>query len=111
MKKQIEEVQQYFKEKLLSGEFETKTIGDHQMEVTVDGYCFSIWIGNFDLPHTRKPYESSMNTFMQLPEFSDAEGRKLHKIVAPMVKEYRATKGRQAKLKQLEELKKELGEI
>jgi hypothetical protein len=111
MKKQIEQVQQYFKEKLLAGEFETKEIREHQMEVTVDGYPFSIWIGNWNLPDTREPYESSMTKFMQLPEFSDSECRRLHGIVAPIVNEYRSTKGRQAKLKQLEELKKELGEI
>lgn len=49
MKQQIDEVCNYFKSKLVSGDFDVKDSQQHTVEVEVDGeYRFHIWTANLD---------------------------------------------------------------
>ena len=46
MKKQLEEMQRYFENKILAGEFKVIMIDMHTANITIDGLSFSIWISN-----------------------------------------------------------------
>ena len=52
----LETSRQYFKEKLLNGEFEVVEQGSHTIKLSVDGYIFQIWTGNMDIKESRKQY-------------------------------------------------------
>ena len=54
MKEKIKEIQDYFKDKILSEDFEVSEVSEHVTTLLVDGeYKFNIWTGNIDIPKTR----------------------------------------------------------
>jgi hypothetical protein len=81
MEKQIREVQQYFKDKILAKDFEIKKIGTYSLEIIIDNqYLFTIWIGNLLLiPEGVKLFTERYN-FMDVP-FTDEESKKLSKLI------------------------------
>ncbi len=89
MKAKIKEIQQYFKNKLLAGEFEVKKINEYYVDVVIDGeYPFVIWVGNmFNYPHTVKTWESG-NNLIKL-DFTKEDGLQLCSIIKPAVLKYR----------------------
>jgi len=46
MKKQLEEMQRYFENKILAGEFELITIDEYTARIKIEGSLFEIWIAN-----------------------------------------------------------------
>jgi len=70
MKKQLEEMQRYFENKILKGEFELITIDKHVAVITIDGLSFSIWISNGH--EYVETYQSDYNTIAI--EFNNKEG-------------------------------------
>lgn len=89
MKEKIAEVQSYFKNKLLTGEFEVIEITENYVNVVIDGeYPFSIWVGNmFDHPHTVKTWEFGKNLIAL--DFTKEDGLQLYSIIKPQVLQYR----------------------
>lgn len=105
MKKQIAEVQKYFKEKLLAGDFTVVKATYHDMDVKIDG----------EFPFTLKmigkgrgadiAYSFASKTFMKLPEFTPEEILRMGAHTSPMTKMKKAdTKKRiQEQIKNLQE--------
>lgn len=107
MEKQIREVQQYFKDKILAKDFEIKIVDAYTVRLSIDNcYSFIIWIGNWDLGETRKNYQSALS-FMDL-QFTDEESLQLHDILSPEVELYLKNDLIARKEKELEDLKKSL---
>jgi hypothetical protein len=71
MKKQITTIQKYFKDKLLSGEYEISILNsEHVIELTIDNeFKFTIWISNSGF----EQYISSYFNFIVLQEFTKEE--------------------------------------
>jgi hypothetical protein len=109
MKEQINKIRDYFTNKLLSGEFEVVSIMKHYIFVKVDGYQFCIWIGNMDYPTTCGQYHGyDVNSnFMDLG-ISPETATKLHDVFDPIIKENYQKVIYNQRMKQYEELKKEL---
>lgn len=102
----IEEIQDYFKAKILSGDFTVNTIDEYAAEITIDeSYDFAIWISNAS---TCQPYKRSQATFMYIPDFSEEEIAKCWSIMEPIVVDYNARELRTKKLEQYNKLKSEL---
>jgi len=107
MKTKIKEVHDYFKNKLLLGDFKIIKTEEHTMSVLIDNeYKFTIWIGNLHIPESRKLYDGMYN-FMNI-KFNVKESLKLNSIIKKPVKQFRETILYNQKLKELENLKKEL---
>lgn len=110
MKAKIKEVQDYFINKILSGEFITTKINEHTLSLLVDNtYRFEIWIANW--PINRKTYEKGVEPYFISLEFSDKQSIKLDKILQPHIQEWREKVDLVEKRKQLQRLKEELGEL
>ena len=79
MKKKIQEVQSYFKTKLLRGEFEIVNREAYTYIVSIDGeYEFTIWMKND--PVCRKLYKSADNNFMDI-NLTEEESILLHNLL------------------------------
>ena len=88
MQKQIKEIQDYFKQKILNNEFEIKEIRPHVMEILVDReYRFSLWISNYGCDNYLTLFSDSYNFIDFI--FSAEEKEKLHNIVIEPIKNYR----------------------
>jgi hypothetical protein len=107
MKEQIERVQDYFKNKLLSNEFVIVKIDQYQIEILIDDHFdFTFWIGNLDLPHSLKN-NTLKQSFMDL-KLTDKNSEKLHAILYPTIMTYRKEVLLAEKTNELENLKKSL---
>jgi hypothetical protein len=107
MKEQIERVQDYFKNKLLSNEFVIVKIDQYQLEILIDDHFnFTLWIGNFDLPCTLKNNTLSQS-FMDL-KLTDENSEDLHAILYPTIMKHRQEVLIAKKIEELEDLKKSL---
>ena len=106
LKNQIKEVQDYFKNKIIDGEYKINKVDDYSLQVTVDEeYEFSLWTAN-GVSHFRL-YDGMFN-FVNF-EFSEAEAILALAECEEARKQAWEDKVRPQKLKQLEKLQKELG--
>lgn len=88
MRKKIKEVQDYFKNKLLSGQFKVVKITEHVLSVTVDEFPFFIWVGNHDIPNARDLYSCPGEANFINIELNQKERLKLHSKTKKIVSEY-----------------------
>ncbi len=110
MKAKIKEVQDYFINKILSGEFITTEVKKYTLSLLVDNtYRFEIWIANE--PKSRKTYEIGGEPYFISLEFSEEQSIELDKILQPHIQEWREKVDLVEKRKQLQRLKEELGEL
>ena len=110
METKIKEVQSYFRNKLIAGDFKIDGTDEYVLNITVDGkYKFSIWIGNWNFPDNVRLYDGYYN-FMMV-DFNQKEIIKLKSIIAPEVDKFRKNVLLKNKRKELEELEKELNSI
>lgn len=110
MKAKIKEVQDYFINKILSGEFIITEVNKHTLSLLVDNtYKFEIWIAND--PENRKTYETGLESYFISLEFSEEQSIELDKILQPHIQEWREKVDLAEKRKQLQRLKEELGEL
>lgn len=107
MKEQIKQVQDYFKSKLLTKDFEIKKIEAYTMQIIIDGqFAFNIWIGNIDTPSLRYLYKDAPN-FIDL-QLTKSECETLHNLVVDDVKKYIKETLIAEKIKELEQFQKEM---
>jgi len=107
MKTKIAEVQDYFKDKILSGDFKITEVGEYVIKITVDDeYRFSLWIGNWDIKDNMKCYDGYYN-FMMIP-FTQEESIQLKNRLTPEVSNYRRNVLLVEKRKELEKLENEI---
>lgn len=104
MKNKIKEVQDYFKAKILAGDFEVKKVTTRITNIVVDGeFNFAIWAYySFE--------QWSYDNCMYLGEFSKEEQEKGLELFRKVIEKDRLKKLQSEKLKQFNEMKKELEE-
>jgi len=105
MKKQIQSIQKYFKDKLLSGEYEvTVPTSEHITELIIDEeFKFSIWTSNGGF----EQYISSYDNFIKLPDFSKQEVVTARTKLDPRLKQLQE----EIKLKQIQELENKIQKL
>ena len=107
MKEKINEVEKYFKDKLLNKEFEIKEISEYVLRILVDGeYQFNLWLGNWDIPDNTKCYDGYYN-FMML-DFTKEESILLKSKVRPEIMDYKRNVLIAQKRAELDKLEKEI---
>jgi len=110
MKKQIKKVQDYFKNKMLSNDFEITKVEEHLMELLIDSeYKFTIWTGNIDIPTSRKPYSGRLS-FMDI-DMTDEDAIKFDELLLPAINKFRKETLLAKKTKELELLQNELNSM
>lgn len=110
MEAKIKEVQDYFKNKLLSNNFEVQETRECTIDLLVDSkYLFVIWTGNLHLTKYRKNYSNTLS-FMDL-EFTDDESIELTKILRPIILKYKKDVLIEEKKQELERLINETNKI
>lgn len=110
MKKQITTIQQYFKDKLISGKYELlKPTSEHVSEVVIDDeFKFAIWTS--DLKYFNQ-YASTYENFILLPEFNQTEQKKALTNLRPRFKEIQKKVVLIEKEKQLKELQNQIQKL
>lgn len=110
MKTQIKKVQDYFKNKMLSSDFEIINVEEHLMELLIDSeYKFIIWTGNIDIPESRKPYNGKLS-FMDIG-MTDEEAAKFDELLLPAINKFRKENLLAQKMEELERLQNELSSM
>ena len=105
MEKKIKEVYDYFKGKVVSGEYEIKDCDMHTMTLIVDGkYKFVMWLANGEW--ALETYENSAS-FMQL-EFTDEEKAVAYKKLLAHKKRLFNEQAISERKKEIEKLEEEL---
>ena len=102
----IKEVQNYFKTKLLAGEFDILNIDKYILTAGIDNYTFYLWIGNLHVPSAMRLYEghnSVMSLFLSL-----SEQIRLTALVRPIVQKRLKTELLVEKRKELADLEAEI---
>jgi len=109
MEDKIKEVHDYFKNKIVIGDYVVHNVGEYTIVIIVDGkYRFTLWTANE--AQNLKTY-SDPPCYMQLT-FSLDEQESIFAYlqrIRAADDETRALEIRQAKMRQLEDLKKQLG--
>jgi len=107
MKNQIKKVQDYFKNKLLSSQFEIIKVEQYTMELLIDSeYKFTIWISNVHIPENRKLYSGTLS-FMDIG-LTDEDAIKLNELLLPAINKFRKETLLVEKKAELERLQNEL---
>jgi hypothetical protein len=106
MKEKIQEVQNYFKTKLLRGEFEIVKREAYTYIVSIDEeYNFSIWMKNG--PENRKLYKHADDNFMHI-DLTEEESVLLHNLLVSDYKKFLVDELVNKKERELETLKQSL---
>lgn len=108
MKKKIEEVQEYFKNKILAGEYEAVGLTDYVINLKVDDlFIFSFWSCNGDT-NFKQYIDSGYPNFIYLPEFSEAERVSAYTLLKPTLDKMTEEILNESKLEQYNNLQTEL---
>ena len=113
MKDQIKQVQEYFKNKIIEGDFEIVNIGSHDMTIIVDEeYVFSMWIANGTSGYNQtSPLFDCDPNFIKFGKLSESEQEEAFIHVKPAIIAHRKNKEIVEKQKQIEELKAEINDL
>lgn len=104
MKEKIKTVEDYFKEKIVTGDFEIIEKEKYTFNVRVDGkYDFIIWVAN--RTENRK---IEVGSYMII-ELTQKEREKLHSVLSEEIRQYEKDVLREDKLAEFKRLQKELG--
>lgn len=106
IKKQIKEVQDYFKTKILNGDYDIESLGQYLMRISIDGHMFHVWIASLDIPQTIGLHEMKQS-FIDL-DFTREEKLHLQKMLKPIINKHRREKLLKEKEAELDQLKKSL---
>jgi len=103
MKTKISEVQQYFKNKIVNGDYDVVTFETNHVKVKVDNeFDFIIWTGNSTL--YCKQWAFMDNQFMLLPEFTESESTECFKNITAKIED----NSENIRIAKIEKLKAEL---
>ena len=110
MEDKIKEVQEYFVTKMINGDFEFVSYDEYCVSIIIDGkYSFELWIANKVSYLHLSNADSMKPNFMQL-ELKENQSNFIWEHLMPHIDQYNRTVVRTKKLKQIEELKKEVDE-
>jgi hypothetical protein len=105
MQNKIKEVQDYFKNKILKGDFKVTKVDSYYVDILVDDlYEFTFWSGNSNLPETRKQHGFN---FMDLGLTTD-EVVVIDSLLHKHIIDFKRNELYDVKVKELERLKLEL---
>lgn len=103
MKTKISEVQDYFKNKIINGDYEVVSFEPNYVKVQIDSqFDFIIWTGNSAL--YCKQWRYMDNQFMLLTEFTESESAECFKNVTALIEE----NSENIRIAKIEKLKAEL---
>jgi len=106
MEKKIKEINNYFRDKIVKGDYEVKTKGTHTWSIIIDEkYHFGLWICNGSSAFSIYQFDSFKPAFMNI-EFREADKKAAFKRISKAIDENII----EIKKAQLEKLKIELGE-
>ena len=110
-KKKIKEVHDYFRDKLVTGDFEVKEIKTHTISLIIDKeYFFRIWTSSEDFAigtYATGTDALNNNNFMSIT-FRVKDKKALWSKLKPIIKKYNDTVVLAEKKETFEQLKKEL---
>lgn len=110
MKTKIKQVQDYFKCKMLSQDFEIIKLSECTIRLVIDSeYEFIIWIGNMNIPHSTNIYKSSLS-FMDV-SLTNEECIKFNEVLLPVINKFKKETLLNKKKQELEQLQNELNGI
>lgn len=111
MEEKIKEVQEYFKNKMLKGEFVLgERIESNYYDIVIDKkYSFSIWINNFTQAPTINVWDSCSKNFMKGIVFTEQQQAHFYELSKPMLQNYHDMAGRKQKFSKVNQLLAELG--
>lgn len=109
MKTKIKEVHDYFRDKLINGDFKVDRIVSHEIYLIVDNkYPFIIWSANKDYGlQTQGADTLNKGSFMDI-NFREEDKKALWGKIKPIIKKYNDTIVLKTKELEFEKLKKEL---
>jgi hypothetical protein len=106
METKISEVQNYFKQKLIKGEYEGSNFNDSYFTATIDGlYNFIIWVGNSE--KFCRTWNAIGNFFMVLPDFTEYESIETFKSASRIMSE----NSKRITAEKIEKLESELNKL
>ena len=106
MEDKIQEVEQYFRNKLVSGEYKVVERDAHRWQVLIDGkYNFSMWVANGAPSYTISDILTPSYMFFILTEEEREKGWEVIKV---QIDKYKEEVFLAQKRQQYEDLKKEL---
>lgn len=111
MKTKIKEVHDYFRDKLIKGNFKVKLIQEHNILLIIDNkYLFIIWVANQDYGiHTDYCLIESESKFSFMDiNFREKDKKAIWGKLKPIIKKHNDTVVLKAKELEFEKLKKEL---
>lgn len=103
----IKEVQDYFKQRIINGEFTVVDCGEHCCIIEIDKYSFSFWIGNGK--DYFKQYTSSGDPNFIYLSARNSENRRMYRSLKPHIEQYRKDILNKKKMEEYLKLQKELG--
>ena len=111
--KKIKEIQEYFKNKLISGDYEILYADHYRIHVIIDSkYVFVLWIANGE-SHLKIDYDYKFTkdviSFMDIG-FTAAERKKIWSNRIRVIAEKQAKEKADAELKEYHRLKKKFGD-
>ena len=108
MKKQIKEIQDYFKNKIVNGDYEITDFQEHYSTIDIKGYLFDIWTSNGknDISHWTSNYKVNSPVF--LGEFSGEQKEIIWNQIYPKIEAKKADDLKTAKLDAFNKMKEEL---
>ena len=106
MEEKIQEVEQYFRSKLISGDFTVKCTDRFAWAVLVDNkYTFSIWVANGE---SGCDISNTIDSCYMVVKLSDADKKELWSNLDPLLMNYKKDADMNEKKRQYELLKIEL---
>lgn len=112
MKSKIKEVQNYFSDKILNGDFEVISANKNTLNFSIDGYEFTYWVSNNGPDYLEQWWNTRQSSnFILLPEYEDQERKKVWEIFKERKEKFLKDNSEQARIKRVEELKQELKDL
>ena len=110
MKEKIAEIQKYFKDKIVNGDYEIIDICEHYPTIQIDGeYNFALWTSN-EVTNI-EAYMGSGKSFMKLPEFTEEEKKIIWKALEEEVKQRQAVYLKNSLQRQIIQLQSKLEQL
>ena len=109
MEEKIKAVQDYFKAKILNGDFEVKSVDTHYFELQIDAkYDFIIWAGNPDIVESFGINQRPLKQSFMWMDFTIDEKQILKSLVMPYVNDFKRSTLLEQKRKELQDLEDSL---
>lgn len=110
IEKKINEITQYFKDRIIAGDYEITDVRTFTTQVNIDGFDLDLWTGgfpesNFEIYLTQPGFIS--NSF----KFTDDERAQAWELFEPRLKKFNHEFTRVKKLAQLKELQSEIDKL